>query len=90
MSQQVDLTTIQHRLDELVQHVGELTQRVGELERTVDRPRGAGDQPRGTRTAAPKPVERHELVTIPDVPYNNALWTDSDDEGLGVRDRHAP
>ncbi|MFI6285249.1 hypothetical protein ACIBCM_10910 [Streptomyces sp. NPDC051018] len=86
MSQQEELTTITRRLDELVQ-------RVGELERTVDQLRGAGDQPRGTRPAAqrgPKPAARHELVTIPDAPYNNALWTDSDDEGLGVRDRHAP
>lgn len=79
MSQQEDLTAIQQRLDELVQ-------RVGDLERTVDQLRGAG-------LAAPaesKTPERPELVTIPDVPYNHALWTDSDDEGLGVQDRHAP
>ncbi|MER7043535.1 MULTISPECIES: hypothetical protein [Streptomyces] len=82
MSQQDDLATIQHRLDELVQ-------RVGQLERTVDQLRGAGDQPRGSR-AERKPAENRELVTIPDVPYDNALWTDSDDEGLGVRDRRAP
>ncbi|MGW4028112.1 hypothetical protein ACWEFL_02145 [Streptomyces sp. NPDC004838] len=86
MSQQVDLTTIQNRLDELLQ-------RVAELEQTVDQLRGAGDQHRGAGPAAStgrKPVARQELVTIPDAPYNQALWTDSDDEGLGVRDRHAP
>ncbi|MER6911479.1 hypothetical protein ABT354_07405 [Streptomyces sp. NPDC000594] len=82
MSQQEDLATIRYRLDELVQ-------RVGELERTVDQLRGSGGRPGGT-TAERKPPERTELVTIPDVPYNHALWTDSDDEGLGVRDRHAP
>ena len=77
MSQQEDLTAIKQRLDELVQ-------RVGELERTVD-------QLRGPVTAAePKQADRPELVTIPDAPYNHALWTDSDDEGLGARDRHAP
>ncbi|MEO3975959.1 hypothetical protein [Streptomyces sp. CAU 1734] len=82
MSQQEDLATIQHRLDEL-------TQRVGELERTVDQLSGAGARPPGG-PAARKTTDRTELVTIPDDPYNHALWTDSDDEGLGVRDRHAP
>jgi hypothetical protein len=80
MSQQKDLTAIQLRLDELIE-------RVGQLERTIDKLRGADPVTR----AEPKPAPgRPELVTIPDTPYNNALWTDSDDEGLGVRDRHAP
>ena len=79
MSQQEDLTAIQLRLDELVQ-------RVVDLERTVDELRGTSP---GSR-AEPKKQNHPELVTIPDTPYNNALWTDSDDEGLGVRDRHAP
>jgi hypothetical protein len=79
MSQQEDLTAIKQRLDELVQ-------RVGELERTVDQLRGTGP----VTAAEPKQADRPELVTIPDAPYNHALWTDSDDEGLGARDRHAP
>ncbi|WP_329022962.1 hypothetical protein [Streptomyces sp. NBC_00690] len=84
MSQQVDLTTIQQRLDELAQ-------RVSELERTVDRLGGADDQrPGSTKAPGHRPTARVDLVTIPDVPYDNALWTDSDDEGLGVRDRRAP
>ncbi|MEU5398546.1 hypothetical protein ABZ348_04515 [Streptomyces sp. NPDC005963] len=84
MSQQVDLTTIQQQLDELAH-------RVHELERTVDRLSGAGDRRHGS-TSAPghRPTDRVDLVTIPDVPYDNTLWTDSDDEGLGVRDRRAP
>ncbi|MEV6396846.1 hypothetical protein AB0M39_19025 [Streptomyces sp. NPDC051907] len=79
MSQQEDLTAMQQRLDELVQ-------RVAQLEQTVDQLRAAGPAPR----AEQKTPGRTELVTIPDAPYNHALWTDSDDEGLGARDRHAP
>ncbi|MEU0397215.1 hypothetical protein ABZ208_31450 [Streptomyces sp. NPDC006208] len=79
MSQQEDLTAMQHRIDELVR-------RVGQLEQTVDQLRGAGP----AAPSAPKPQGRPELVTIPDTPYDNTLWTDSDDEGLGARDRHAP
>ncbi|MFD7720500.1 hypothetical protein ACFV6K_32475, partial [Streptomyces sp. NPDC059814] len=30
------------------------------------------------------------VITITEAPYDTALWTDSDDEGLGVRGRHAP
>lgn len=86
MSQQ-DLTAIQLRLDELVE-------RVGQLERTVDELRAAGPAtrtgPKAPGRTEPKTSARPKLVTIPDTPYNNALWTDSDDEGLGVRDRHAP
>ncbi|MFF8956664.1 hypothetical protein [Streptomyces sp. NPDC014894] len=83
MSQQTDLDTMRHRLDEL-------TQRVGELERTVGRLGGRGDRPQRPAAAEGQPPERPELVTIPDAPYDASLWTDSDDEGLGVRDRHAP
>ncbi|MFE7133482.1 hypothetical protein ACFVIM_21755 [Streptomyces sp. NPDC057638] len=84
MSQQEDLTALQRRLDELVQ-------RVGELEHTVERLRGAAHNGGSTdRAARARALDRTELVTIPDTPYNHALWTDSDDEGLGLRDRHAP
>ncbi|MEU5973408.1 hypothetical protein [Streptomyces sp. NPDC047315] len=83
MSQQEDLIAISRRLDDLVQ-------RVGELERTVDRLSGVAGRPRGTRLTTDRAGDRQELVTIPDAPYDSALWTDSDDEGLGVRDRRAP
>lgn len=79
MSHQEDLAAVQSRLDELVR-------RVGQLEQTVDQLRASGP----VAPAAPAAKVRTELVTIPDTPYDNALWTDSDDEGLGVRDRHAP
>ncbi|MGW0773283.1 hypothetical protein ACWGI0_15040 [Streptomyces sp. NPDC054802] len=80
MSHQEELAAVQSRLDELVR-------RVGQLEQTVDRLHASGP---AAAPAAPAAPVRTELVTIPDAPYDNALWTDSDDEGLGVRDRHAP
>ncbi|MEW1545081.1 hypothetical protein [Streptomyces tsukubensis] len=86
MSQQEDLTTMQRRLDDLAQRVEELEHTVGRLGGTPGRPRGTGPgAPAGQR-----PGSGEDLVGIPDTPYNHALWTDSDDEGLGVRDRHAP
>ncbi|MFI9581358.1 hypothetical protein ACIHCQ_05840 [Streptomyces sp. NPDC052236] len=83
MSEQEEFAAMRHRLDELVE-------RVGELEQTVDQLRTAGPATSAPKPSEPKPQSRPELVTIPDTPYNHALWTDSDDEGLGARDRHAP
>ncbi|MFD3487373.1 hypothetical protein ACIBBB_17160 [Streptomyces sp. NPDC051217] len=80
MSQPEDLTAVHRRIDELVQ-------RVADLERTVDRLNEA--VPAAPSRPAPKD-RRPDVVTIPDAPYNAALWTDSDDEGLGLRDRRAP
>ncbi|MBM9619553.1 hypothetical protein [Streptomyces zhihengii] len=80
MSQQDELTAMR-------QHVDELTRRVGRLEQALEAAlRGAAPAPPGT----PKPPAPVDLVTIPDTPYDSTLWTDSDDEGLGARDRHAP
>ncbi len=79
MSEQEDLTAMRHRLDELGERVGQLEQIVDQLATNVP-----------VTPKPPKPQSRPELVTIPDTPYNHALWTDSDDEGLGARDRHAP
>ncbi|MFD3661714.1 hypothetical protein ACFWVF_14145 [Streptomyces sp. NPDC058659] len=58
----------------------ELVRTVGELERSVTAERGP----------APTVGRAEGLVTIPDAPYDSELWTDTDDEGLGARDRHAP
>ncbi|WP_432188292.1 hypothetical protein [Streptomyces sp. Tue6028] len=43
-----------------------------------------------TARGGPPSPRRPDLVSIPDTPYDSSLWTDSDDEGLGARDRHAP
>lgn len=78
MSQPEDLTAVHRRIDELVQRVADLEQTVGRLKEAVP-----------VAPSRPEP-QRPEVVTIPDAPYNAALWTDSDDEGLGLRNRRAP
>jgi len=36
------------------------------------------------------PTAQTELEGIVDVPYDRSMWTDADDEGFGVSDRHVP
>lgn len=60
-------------------NLDELTRKVERLEQQA-----AGRRP---AAAAPDPSL---MVTVPDTPYDSTLWTDSDDEGLGARDRRAP
>ncbi|MFF8608652.1 hypothetical protein ACF06X_22230 [Streptomyces sp. NPDC015346] len=74
MSLQDDLAAVKRSLDDLVRTVGQ-------LERSIAAERGA---------PLPPTTSRPDLVTIPDTPYDSGLWTDTDDEGLGARDRHAP
>ncbi|MEU9300532.1 hypothetical protein [Streptomyces sp. NPDC048269] len=74
MSLQDDLTAVRRNLDEL-------TRKVEQLEQQAKRQKPA------TPSASP---DQSRMVTIPDTPYDNALWTDTDDEGLGARDRRAP
>ncbi|MER7518632.1 hypothetical protein [Streptomyces sp. NPDC126499] len=75
MSVQDDLAAVKRRLHDL-EHT------VEQLERRVAAERGAPGRP-----AAGRP---ENLVPVPDTPYDSGMWTDSDDEGLGARDRHAP
>lgn len=76
MSVQEDLTAVRRCLDDLVRTVGRLERTLAESGGKELRPQSAG--------------RADDLVSIPDTPYDQALWTDSDDEGLGVRDRRAP
>lgn len=76
MSLQDDVTAVKRCLDDLVRTVGRLERNLALLRENESRPQSAG--------------RVDDLVTIPDTPYNSELWTDSDDEGLGVRDRRAP
>ncbi|MFF4454652.1 hypothetical protein [Streptomyces goshikiensis] len=75
MSLQDDLTAVRRNLDEL-------TRSVERLERQA-----AHRPPAGGGSAPPDPSG---MVTIPDTPYDSSLWTDTDDEGLGARNRRAP
>uniref|UniRef100_A0AAU2JVC6 Uncharacterized protein n=1 Tax=Streptomyces sp. NBC_00049 TaxID=2903617 RepID=A0AAU2JVC6_9ACTN len=76
MSLQDDLSAVRRNLDEL-------TRKVEQLEQQAKR------QKPGSSTAASAP-DPSRMVTVPDTPYDSSLWTDSDDEGLGARDRRAP
>ncbi|MEU9164913.1 hypothetical protein AB0D29_32135 [Streptomyces sp. NPDC048424] len=76
MSLQDDLSAVRRNLDELTRKVEQLEQQ-------------AGRRKPGSSTPASSP-EPSRMVTVPDTPYDSSLWTDSDDEGLGARDRRAP
>ncbi|WP_393097505.1 hypothetical protein [Streptomyces sp. LN325] len=94
MSVHDELTSVQRCLDDLLRSMGRLEQQIGGgLD--MRRVRADADHLRESvallRESAPgltKP-RRPDLVSIPDTPYDRSLWTDSDDEGLGARDRHA-
>ncbi|WNI22674.1 hypothetical protein [Streptomyces sp. ITFR-16] len=82
MSLHDELTAIQHCLDDLVRTVGRLEQSLARL-------RAADTGREGLAPAGPAdPVDG--VITITEAPYDSTLWTDADDEGLGVRGRHAP
>ncbi|MFC9297739.1 hypothetical protein ACFTWH_02090 [Streptomyces sp. NPDC057011] len=72
--------SLQDDLSAVRRNLDELTRKVERLEQQAMRQKQA--------PAAPPDPSR--MVTIPDTPYDNALWTDTDDEGLGARDRRAP
>ncbi|MEU4891286.1 hypothetical protein AB0B12_03140 [Streptomyces sp. NPDC044780] len=94
MSLNDDLTAVQRCLDDLVRSVSRLEQRVGAGGLEIRRVRTDADHLRESlallRETAPEERSRPEMVLVPDAPYNSALWSDVDDEGLGARDRHAP
>ncbi|MEU9911559.1 hypothetical protein [Streptomyces sp. NPDC051001] len=91
-----ELTSAQRCLDELLRYVKRLEQQLGSGGLEMRRVRMDADRLRESlallRDADPalSKAKRPDLVSIPDTPYDNTLWTDSDDEGLGARDRHAP
>jgi hypothetical protein len=96
MSVNDELTSVQRCLDDLCRSVGRLEQQMGGGGLEVRRVRTDADHLRESvallREAASTPAatRRPDLVTIPDTPYDTTLWTDTDDEGLGARDRHCP
>lgn len=77
MSLQDDLNAVRRNLDELTRKVEQLEQQA--------KPK----DPASSRTGS-APPDPSRMVTVPDTPYDSSLWTDTDDEGLGARDRRAP
>ncbi|MBX9393958.1 hypothetical protein K4749_10240 [Streptomyces sp. TRM72054] len=96
MSVHDELTSMQRCLDDLSRSLGRLEQQLGTGGLDIRRVRTDCEHLRESvallRDAASTPAaqRRPELVTIPDTPYDNSLWVDTDDEGLGARDRRAP
>ncbi len=97
MSVHDELTTVQRCLDDLVRSVGRLEKQLGSGSLEIRRVRSDTNHLREslallreTAVAAAGPAERPDLVTISDTPYDPSLWVDTDDEGLGARDRRAP
>ncbi|MGW3204516.1 hypothetical protein [Streptomyces sp. NPDC001135] len=96
MSVHDDITSVQRSLDDLYRSLGRLEHQLDSGGLEMRRVRLDADHLRESvallreATAAPDAPRRPDLVTISDTPYDISLWTDSDDEGLGARDRRAP
>ncbi|WP_225838935.1 hypothetical protein [Streptomyces sp. NK08204] len=96
MSVHDDITAVQRCLDDLQRSLGRLEQHLGTIGLDMRRVRmdaaHLSESVALLRDAASTPdaARRPDLVTISDTPYDISLWTDTDDEGLGARDRHAP
>ncbi|MCQ4211557.1 MULTISPECIES: hypothetical protein [Streptomyces] len=95
MSMNDDLTVIQRCVDDLARAVGRIQPQLDgpDLRRVradTDHLRESVALLRASAATEQHPRPTENLVTIPDTPYDSSLWTDSDDEGLGARDRHAP
>ncbi|WKX72385.1 hypothetical protein [Streptomyces sp. XD-27] len=93
MSVTDDLTAAQRCLDDLDRAIVRLEQQVGgglDIKRIRSDSHHLRESLALLRESAPAEKPRRELLTIPDTPYDSALWADADDEGLGARDRRAP
>ncbi|MDH6220133.1 hypothetical protein [Streptomyces pseudovenezuelae] len=96
MSVHDELTHAQRSLDELFRAVGRLEKQLGTAGLEMRRVRADANHLRESvallrdAASAPTAPKRPDLLPMSDTPYDNSLWTDSDDEGLGARDRHAP
>jgi hypothetical protein len=97
MSVHDELTSVQRCLDDLSRSVSRLEQQLGSSGGLdMRRVRADADHLRMSvsllreATSAQGTQRKPELVTIPDTPYDDSLWVDIDDEGLGARDRRAP
>lgn len=96
MSFPQELAAAQRCLDELLRQLELMGREVGdvlEMRRVRTDARRLREDLGLLAESAPPPraaVTPQQMVTISDAPYKSALWTDLDDEGLGVRDHRAP
>ncbi|MFC5956869.1 hypothetical protein ACFP51_21045 [Streptomyces pratens] len=97
MSVHDELASVQRSLDDLIRSVGRLEKQLGSGGLEMRRVRSDTNHLRESVALLRETVvttagvpQRPDLVTISDAPYDPSLWVDSDDEGLGVRDRRAP
>lgn len=97
MSVHDELASVQRSLDDLIRSVGRLEKQLGsgglEMRRVrsdTNHLRESVALLRETAVTTPGVPKRTDLVTISDAPYDPSLWVDTDDEGLGARDRRAP
>ncbi|GGV66184.1 hypothetical protein GCM10010294_19400 [Streptomyces griseoloalbus] len=97
MSVHDELASVQRCLDDLIRSVGRLEKQVGSGGLEMRRVRADTNHLREslallreTAATTTAPQTRPDLVTISDTPYDPSLWVDTDDEGLGARDRRAP
>ena len=97
MSVHDELTSVQRCLDDLIRSLGRLEKELGSGGLEMRRVRADANHLRESlallRETAPVVAasrKRLDLVTISDTPYDPSLWVDTDDEGLGARDRRAP
>lgn len=64
------------------QQISEVLRVIAQLEARVDRLE-AGDA-----RVVPRQTTEHDVVYIPDGPYDHAMWHGADDEGVGGYQRH--
>ncbi|MFG2135776.1 hypothetical protein [Streptomyces sp. NPDC048650] len=99
MSLQSELTVAEGNLTELLRSVARLEEHVGagldmrrvrtdvnHLRESLGLLKESASDAKPGRTGA----TADEMVQVSDAPYDSALWTDAEDEGLGAKDRHAP
>lgn len=90
-----ELAVAQRCLDDLHRAVDRMTREVGgglEVRRVRNDLEHLRDSLALLRETAARGRARpaRPAVIVPDAPYDTALWSDADDEGIGARDRRAP
>lgn len=86
-----EITELRRTIGQLRQCVGTLRSRYGDapavrrLAMDLDRLEFDTEDFEGTPPVPvqQRPIDRSQVVVVPDTPYDPSLWADADDEGLG-------